>query len=266
MKVPFYLIEVFNDPKNGMRGNIAAVLHLENDLSDKKMLEIAEDLSQPATSFMVKDPKNPNKYKIRWFAPISEIGLCGHGSLAAIASLEDQISLHQKITLDCPNGQIIGELNSKNSGLINIEGIQIKKENKDFKALEEALQVEILEHYFTNNKDIVVLKNEIALKTMKPNFEALRQLDSFGYSVTAQGESFDFVSRTIIPFVPILEDQATGSSHASLSPFWAKRLGKNKLSAAQLSKRGGKFSIQMDGNQVHLTGNYSILSSGEISI
>ncbi len=266
MKVPFYLIEVFNDHKSGWRGNIAAVLHLEKELSPEKMLEIAEDLAQPATSFMVKNPNDPYNYKIRWFAPVSEIGLCGHGSLAAIASLENRIEKNRIITLQYPEGEIPGELLNKDSGYIKLEGIEIEKKNKNILKLEQALGQKVLEHYITANKDIVVLENELAVKTMKPDFAALRKLPSFGYSVTAKGNKVDFVSRTIIPFIPILEDQATGSSHASLGPFWSKRLNKNELTALQLSKRGGKFSILMDDNWVSLCGNYTILSQGEISI
>lgn len=266
MKIPFYLIEVYNDPNTGMRGNIAAVLHLENELSSAKMLEIAEDLAQPATSFMLKNPDDPGNFKIRWFAPISEIDLCGHGSLAAIASLQGQIALEEKITLEYPKGKIQANLLELNLGSINIEGIQIKKENKDTEKLESALGQKIMEHYFTNNKDIVVLENEKAVKLMTPNFEALRKLPSFGYSVTAKGDQSDFVSRTIIPFVPILEDQATGSSHASLSPFWSKRLNKRDLIALQLSKRGGKFVVHVNENLVSLKGCFTILSKGEISI
>lgn len=266
MKVPFYLVEVYNDPKLKMRGNIAAVLYLKEELSEGKMLELAEDLAQPATSFLIENKNDPHSFAIRWFAPISEIGLCGHGSLAAVAILQDQIGIEQKIKLKYPKGEIFGQLFKGKSGSIEIKGIEIKQENKDFAKLEKALGQKVLEHYFTDNKDIVVLQNEKAIKEMKPDFEALRALSSFGYSVTAKGEQCDFVSRTIIPFVPILEDQATGSSHASLSLFWSKRLKKNNLEAFQLSKRGGKFSIQVIEDSIHLRGNYRIISKGEISI
>lgn len=266
MKIPFYLVEAFNDRKSGMRGNIAAVLHLEKELSTGKMLEIAEDLAQPASCFLFKKPQEPNSFKIRWFAPIAEIGLCGHGSLAAIATLEKQIQINQKIKLEYPQGEILGKLLAKDLGSISLEGIKVKETKPNTTELEKALGQKVLEHYYTNNKDIVVLENEKALQSMKPNFEALRKLESFGYSVTAEGDKVDFVSRTLIPFVPILEDQATGSSHASLGPFWAKRLNKNKLEAIQLSKRIGKFSLQMDADCISLKGNYSILSQGEISI
>lgn len=266
MDIPFFLIEVFNNPQLAMRGNIAAVLHLEEKMSDAKMQEIAEDLAQPATSFMIRSQNHPKIFDIRWFAPSSEIGLCGHGSLAAIASLQNETVLDEKVVFNFPAGQIQSELISPSQASIVIEAVKITKRNYDFGELEAALGQKVLEHYFTENKDIVILENEKAIRSLKPDFESLRKLKSFGYSISSFGESVDYVSRTIIPFVPILEDQATGSSQATLAPYWAKQLNKNRLKTHQLSERGGEFHIDIKENHVKLKGNYKILSQGLLSI
>ncbi len=97
---------------------------------------------------------------------------------------------------------------------------------------------------------------------MRPDFAKLRESEIFGYAVTAPGDQVDFVSRTIVPHVQQLEDHATGSSHAALTPFWAERLNKNQMQALQLSRRGGRFVCSLEGDQVTLEGKFSVLARG----
>lgn len=64
--------------------------------------------------------------------------------------------------------------------------------------------------------------------------------DCWAAIATAPGDDgVDFVSRFFAPAQGIPEDPATGSSHCTLVPYWAKRLGKNELEARQLSRRVG---------------------------
>jgi predicted PhzF superfamily epimerase YddE/YHI9 len=82
----------------------------------------------------------------------------------------------------------------------------------------------------------------------------LKKIPLRGVVVTAPGEEADFVSRMFGPKIGIDEDPATGSSHCSLTPYWADKLGKSKLVARQLSKRGGEMVCELDGQRVRLTG------------
>ena len=45
----------------------------------------------------------------------------------------------------------------------------------------------------------------------------------------------DFVSRFFTPQCSIFEDPVTGSSFCSLAPYWARKLGKRRLRAKQVS-------------------------------
>jgi predicted PhzF superfamily epimerase YddE/YHI9 len=54
----------------------------------------------------------------------------------------------------------------------------------------------------------------------------------------------------------------TGSAHAVLGPFWAERLGKKRLLAAQRSPRGGDVGVEVAGDRVILTGSCVVLSRG----
>ena len=82
--------------------------------------------------------------------------------------------------------------------------------------------------------------------------------------VTATGKEADFVSRFFAPNAGISEDPATGSSHSTLVPYWAGKLGKNKLLSLQLSKRGGRFFCEDLGDKVKISGKAVTYFTGTI--
>jgi len=90
------------------------------------------------------------------------------------------------------------------------------------------------------------------------------KLDSLGVIVTARGDTADFVSRFFAPRVGVPEDPVTGSAHCSLIPFWAERLGKSKLFARQISRRGGELHCRHLGKRVSIGGGALIYCRGEI--
>src|SRR5690606_34856883 len=142
----------------------------------------------------------------------------------------------------------------------------IASEERPSEILKEALGIPVLARFKTGNKDIVLTESESHVKNMRPDFAKLRQLETFGYAVTAPGDKVDFVSRTFVPHVQQLEDPATGSSHAVLVPFWSRRLGKNTLVAHQLSKRGGKFLCEVNGDEVSLSGGFEVIAEGKLKL
>jgi PhzF family phenazine biosynthesis protein len=264
MNANYQLITVFSDIQNRLLGNTAAVVRLQNPISESSMQQVAADFNQPATAFVWPAFDN-HAFHIRWYAPDGEIGLCGHGSLAAVACLDqtdDPVTLHYK------DGKIRGQKQGERQAWIDIAAIT-NDESKDIPSdIEEALGVEIKNYYPTSNKHIVLLHNEKAVKTLSPDFAKMRTNPIFGWIVTAKGEEVDFVSRTFVPHVQQLEDPATGSSHACLAPFWSARLEKSNLRGIQLSKRGGYFSCMMheEGKTVRMTGESLSWAEGEISI
>jgi len=87
-----------------------------------------------------------------------------------------------------------------------------------------------------------------------------------GTIVTAPGDQVDFVSRFFAPKLGIPEDPVTGSSHCSLIPYWAERLSKKKLTALQLSARGGELFCEHVGERVKIGGKAVAYLTGEIEI
>ena len=72
----------------------------------------------------------------------------------------------------------------------------------------------------------------------------------------------DFVSRYFAPAHGIPEDPVTGSAHCTLAPYWAERLGKTRLSARQVSRRGGELSCALAGDRVHIGGACRLVIRG----
>lgn len=259
----FSLIAVFTDPARQFKGNVAAVVMGESPYSDAAMQSLAADLNQPATSFLWPAEKE-NQYHVRWFAPDEEIGLCGHGSLAAIVYLAQQSGKGEPFTLLYPNGQITGRRNTEGTCSITLSAIPVLPPEPIPDLLPKALGIPVLSVFPTGNKSIVLVEKQQDVQRMEPDFALLRQLPTLGYAVTAPGEEADFVSRTLVPHFRQLEDAATGSSHATLAPFWAQRLNKDHLVAYQLSLRGGKLACEVIGDKVLLRGDSELIATGQL--
>ncbi len=266
MNLAFELIQVFDDPNTGFRGNIAAVCLMDNMPDNSVLQRLASDIAQPATTFLVKS--SDIKYQVRWFAPDGEIGLCGHGSLAAVAYLINRSLITDTCELKYSSGSIHGRLESSDAASIQLQGIPTLAQLEPDQALLDGLGKRVIEYWQSPNKHIVVLEDELALREMEPDFARLRDRETFGYCVTAKSKKVDFVSRTLVPHVGQLEDHATGSSHAALVPFWANRLGKSDLHAEQLSPRKGRFfcHYQSTENLVKLEGHFSLIAEGWLKL
>ena len=76
----------------------------------------------------------------------------------------------------------------------------------------------------------------------------------------------DFVSRFFAPKYDINEDPVTGSAHCELTPYWSERLGKNLLTAKQVSRRGGELVCELRKDRVFLTGRAVKYMEGKIHI
>ena len=260
--VTFNIYQVFSNKVLGFSGNTAAVVYLPDQIQASRMQAIAADLCQPATSFLWEED---GQLKVRWFAPDAEIILCGHGALASFAFLREQDYSKKIVQLNYSTGQIKGILDEEMISM-SLKAIQRTGEEEVPEAIQDGLSIPVLAMYKTSDKHIIVTDSEKRIISMKPNFSRLRESKIFGYAITAPGEEVDFVSRTLVPHVGQLEDHATGSSHAMLTPYWSKRLKKEKMVAIQHSKRGGYFMCEAIEDLVKLSGEYQMIAKGSVSI
>ncbi len=260
MKIPAYHIDAFAG--GVFAGNPAMVCLLERWLVDEMLQLVAAENCLPVTAFLVQQEDH---HELRWFTPAVELKLCGHGTLAAAAVLFD--------TLDAPKEslnfktvagifQVIrdGELLVLDFPIREAVPCSVKPED-----LVQALGREPIEILKAQNY-LAVYEDEADIRAIAPDMRLLNEVDCVGAIVTAKGKDSDFVSRYFAPRLGISEDSATGSSHCTLAPYWAKKLGKRKLHALQLSQRGGEMWCEFLDDKVRIGAKTARYAEGFLSV
>ena len=113
---------------------------------------------------------------------------------------------------------------------------------------------------------LALYRTEADILALKPNFDRLSKVEARGIIVTAPGKECDFVSRFFAPRVGVNEDPVTGSAHTALIPFWAGRLGRKKLYARQISRRGGELFCEDLGDRILISGRAVTFLVGELEV
>src|SRR4030095_12639189 len=106
---------------------------------------------------------------------------------------------------------------------------------------------------WTSHDTMAVYESEDDVRRLPPVMDRLGALDAFAVIATAPGRTADFVSRFFAPRQGIPEDPVTGRAHCTLTPYWARRLGKSSLHAIQLSRRGGELFCEDRGDRVGIS-------------
>lgn len=261
MKQKIYQVDAFTDKV--FSGNPAAVCPLDQWLSDEVMQKIANENNLSETVFYVKKDK---QYQIRWFTPSVEVDLCGHATLAAAYVL---------FNYEKHNENIIN-FYSHRSGALSVTKKQdlltLNFPTDTYKEIE--LTEEITKCFnikpksaFKGKTDLLLIfDNEEDIRNIIPKFELITKIDVRGIIITAKGKEVDFVSRFFGPQSGVSEDPVTGSAHTTLTPYWAKQLGKTELTAIQLSERIGFLQCTYLNDRVEISGQAKLYLTGEIFI
>jgi PhzF family phenazine biosynthesis protein len=262
MSLPVFHVDAFT--ATPFAGNPAAVCPLANWLDDEFLLAVSAENNLSETAYFV--PRG-DSYELRWFTPLCEVKLCGHATLASgfvlmqiLAPGRDSVRFETRFS---------GTLTVRRSGnLLEMDFPTLApwKSEDPPAALthglgeDPAAVVQIEDNYFA------VYGSEEEVKRIKPDLRLLEKLHPFGVAITAPGSDCDFVSRYFAPSYGIPEDPVTGSTHCSLAPYWAERLGKTSLHARQVSGRGGELWCEAKGDRVILKGNAVLTLQGELLI
>jgi PhzF family phenazine biosynthesis protein len=259
MKLTSYTLDAFSSRVFG--GNPAAVCPLTEWLDEVVMQSIAAENNLSETAFFVPDGDG---YHIRWFTPTCEVELCGHATLASSWVIFNRIA-PEKDVIDFR--ALAGPLKVTREGdLLSLDFPSRPPEAIDAPVdIVAALGVP-LDEMWKARDHVAVFAHEDVVRTLNPDMLRLAQVDMFALIVTARGKECDFVSRFFAPGRGIDEDPVTGSAHCTLIPFWAKRLGKAKLHALQVSKRGGELFCELNGDRVKISGRVALYSEGVIHI
>jgi PhzF family phenazine biosynthesis protein len=273
MELKLWQVDAFADKP--FEGNPAAVVPLAEWLSDDVMQAIAAENNLSETAFFVTDKtKGAGHYALRWFTPTVEVPLCGHATLATayvvFTHLAPQLS---KVSFSTQSGTLVVD-RAENGYLamaLPAYNPTPHPDGEDFReALEEALSIDPQEVFKANYALAVFASADEILEAESDDLiaDVLEEFEEEGIILTAPGgdTGFDFVSRFFVPGKGIAEDPVTGAAHAALVPFWAKRLGKAKLTARQLSARGGTLLCEEQGERVVLKGKVAPYLEGTIRI
>jgi PhzF family phenazine biosynthesis protein len=264
MQLKIYQVDAFTNQL--FHGNPAAVIPLEQWLSDEMMQQIAMENNLSETVFFVPSAEEGIDFDVRWFTPAIEINLCGHATLAAAYIIFNFLDFkNPQLNFLSKSGKLSVE---KRADVIVMDFPAWKPERfQEYpEELKYILKVDELVGVYKNRDLLVELLNEDAVKKCSPDFGLLKNT---GYKVivTAPGtEGIDFVSRFFAPSAGIDEDPVTGSAHSQLIPFWAEKLNKNKMYAKQLSARGGDLECKLWGDRVTMAGQCVFYMQGEITI
>jgi len=259
MKIPIYQIDAFTSKV--FSGNPAAVCPLKDWIDDEILQAIAQENNVSETAFFVQ---TEDIYHIRWFSPLVEIDLCGHATLATAHVLFKHIGISKdKITFRSKSDDLL--VTQKGDLLEMNFPSQPPKEGNIPQDLLDGLGKTPLE-VLCSEDYLVVFEQEDDLTALKPDMTKLKKLALRGVIVTAKGSITDFSSRFFAPKLGISEDPVTGSAHCTLTPYWSKKLGKQKLAAHQLSERGGELFCEDCQDRVLISGKAVTYLEGRIFI
>jgi PhzF family phenazine biosynthesis protein len=261
MKIPVYYVDAFTNKL--FSGNPAAVI-FSNDVDDANLMQnIAAENNLSETAFIKKEN---NILYIRWFAPLCEIDLCGHATLASAYVYFKYID---------PRATLF-EVESRKNGTLRVFKkndllfLDFPKDNivkDEITDLDEIIMnQEILEVFRGRDDILAIVKKEEDVANLNINFEKLKKLSARGLIVSAEGKNCDFVSRCFFPATGVDEDPVTGSAHTTLSSYWAAKLNKPILNAKQISLRGGELFCEISKKRVYIGGSAVEYMCGEIKI
>lgn len=262
--LPIYIIDAFTDTL--FKGNQAAVIPLNEWLPESIMQNIASENNLSETAFFVKNLEGI--FEIRWFSPLKEIDFCGHATLASSYVIFNHLGLQGVITFWAKAVGLI-DVYEKDNGRIEMRFPNREPEylSEVPEALKRGLSITPLEFYKNQQAYFAVYKNEDDVKNVVPDLEKLMTLFPLDVVITApSNQTYDFVSRYFWPANGGVEDPVTGSIHAGLAPFWAKRLSKNELVALQASARSGVLYCLVGEERISVSGSCVEYLKGHISI
>jgi len=259
MRIPMYQVDAFADHVFG--GNPAAVCLLESWLDDSLLQSIAAENNPAETAFTVRQG---DVFAIRYFTPEKEVDLSGHATLA---------SAHVVLRYLRPTLTSVVFRSQSGDLAVSRDGKRLSMLFPRRKAEVCPVPIEVVRglgqeprETFKARDYLAVFRDEEEVRALRPDFAALAQIDALGVIATAPAKDYDFVSRFFAPRAGINEDAVTGSAHCTLAPYWAERLGKRKLRAKQISKRGGEIYCEDRRNEVVIAGRTVEYFNGTIEI
>lgn len=258
-KLTLYQVDAFTDKL--FHGNPAGVCILKTWPEVEVMQQIATENNLPETAFIVR---KKHEVEIRWFTPTVEVDLCGHATLASAHILFKHYTPEiNKIDFYSPRSGFLEVERRKEWLTLNFPKDTYTKIEVP-NVLVNAFQKTPIEAFRGKSDFLLIYGSQRDIEEMNPDLGMIASIGGRGVIVSAPGKTVDFVSRFFAPQSGINEDPVTGSAHTTLTPYWSQKTGKYKLTALQLSKRGGELICEMAGLRVLISGKAVTYMTGEI--
>ena len=263
MGIPIFQVDAFTEEP--FKGNPAGVCLLRGPADADWMQKVAAEMNLAETAFPLPEGDG---FRLRWFTPKVEVKLCGHATLATAHILWERgvLPRNREARFETLSGRLTA---SRDGDLVELD-FPARPPLPEPPAWADAVvgALGIKPVYIGMSAEDVIFEaaGEAAVRSIAPDFATLRSLPARGVIVTSRAadKRFDFVSRFFAPAVGVDEDPVTGSSHTVLTPYWAKKLGKESLIAYQASARGGVLRLRLAGDRVKIAGRAVTVISGEL--
>jgi predicted PhzF superfamily epimerase YddE/YHI9 len=262
MRIPLYQVDAFTSQLFG--GNPAAVCPLAEWLPEATMQAIAAENNLSETAFFV--PQGDG-YLLRWFTPTVEVDLCGHATLASGYVVTRILAPERRsVTFDTLKAGPLEVTRDGDRLAMDLPAWPPEAKPADPRIL-AALGAWPAESFVARGRTLAVYDRADEVAALRPDFAAMRRVAGADAIATAPGrDGVDFVSRYFAPNYGVDEDPVTGSAHCVLTPYWAARLGKQKLTARQISARGGELTCTLRGDRVTIAGHAVLYLEGAITV
>ena len=254
-------------------GNPAAIVVLDRPVATTWMQHLARELNLSETAFLTPEPTGG--FGLRWFTPSVEVDLCGHATLAAAHVLWEsgRLDSASPARFFTRSGPLAATLGPEDWITMNFPADPVGRfppPNEPWAEILGISEADVV-HVASGRFDLLVEVTSAALvQSIRPDMGRLLQLPSRGLIVTSRAEPgslphADFVSRWFGPRVGVPEDPVTGSAHCVLGPYWAGKLGRDRLVGYQASERGGVVRVTVAGDRVFLAGQAVTIARGTLT-
>ncbi|XP_057964465.1 uncharacterized protein LOC131155395 [Malania oleifera] len=300
--VEYTVVDAFTD--SAFQGNPAAICFLEEERGDDWLLAVAREFNVSETCYLTRITDSESqtgdspdcilnpRFRLRWFTPVTEVNLCGHGTLAAaytiftsglvnsnkiefltlsgVLSAKRVLEIRKCDASNCQNGEkqehFSIQLDFPVVPIIEYDSAEVLSV---YKALNGASVIDIKK---TTADDLLVeLSSGKAVVDFQPQFDDIERCPGRGLIITGfapPDSGFDFFSRFFCPKYGVREDPVCGSAHCALATYWCKKLGKCNFIAYAASPRSGILYLNFDkkNQRVLLRGKAVAVMKGSVLV
>lgn len=240
-KYHLYQIDSFTTEK--FTGNPAGVITNADGLTDREIQQIARELNNSETAFIINSGLKDCDVYIRYFTPLNEVPICGHATIAAhyARAIENNMAsaiINQKSGVGILPVEIINDKGSykiiMTQGKIEF-GALIEGRSKgslltalslnEAELLECPIQIVSTGH----SKVMIGIKSAEKLNSLRPNYSELAKLSSvihcngyYVFTLDSQDEDILINGRMFAPAIGINEDPVTGNANGPLGAYLIK--------------------------------------------